>query len=104
VSLPVVFRELALDDVREAHAWYEAQSAGLGGQFLQAIDVVVGLISDHPLACAVAYRNLRRALLPGFPYALFYQALPDRARVVAWLQQRRDPKAIRKRATRRNPG
>jgi toxin ParE1/3/4 len=71
--------------------------AGLGERFSNSLDLVVSLIGEHPLACALAYKNIRQALLPGFPYALFYVVLPDRVRVLACLHQRRDPKFIRKR-------
>jgi toxin ParE1/3/4 len=70
---------------------------GLGERFSRALDLVVGLIGEHPLACAVVYKNVHRALLPGFPYALFYVVSPDCVRVVACLHQRRDPRALNKR-------
>ena len=99
VSLPLIFRDLASQDVREAHIWYEARLPGLGDQFLRSLQLVVGLITEHPLACALVYKAIRRALLPGFPYALFYVVFPDCVRVIACLHQRRDPKAIRKRSS-----
>jgi toxin ParE1/3/4 len=98
VSLPVIFRDLAGQDVRDAHSWYEARLPGLGDQFLRSLQLVVGLITEHPLACALVYGTIRRALLPGFPYALFYVVFPDCVRVIACLHQRRDPKAVRKRS------
>ena len=97
VSLPVIFRDLASQDVREAHTWYESRLPGLGDQFLRSLQLVVGLITEHPIACALVYKTIRRALLPGFPYALFYVVFPDCVRVMACLHQRRDPKVIRKR-------
>ncbi len=97
MSLPVVFRDLAGQDVLQAQVWYEAQVPGLGARFLNSLQLVVGLISEHPLACAVTYKNIHRALVPGFPYALFYLVLPDRVRVLACLHQRRDPRLVRTR-------
>jgi plasmid stabilization system protein ParE len=99
-SLPVVFRGLADSEVHEIQAWYEARQAGLGARFRASIDLVVALIGEHPFACAVSHREVRRALVPGFPYALFYVALPDRIRVLACLHQRRGPAFIRKRLRR----
>lgn len=98
MSFPVVFRDLASKDVRDARTWYETRMPGLGEQFLRSLQLVVGLIAEHPLACALIYKNIHRALLPGFPYALFYVVFPDCVRVLACLHQRRDPKVIRKRA------
>jgi plasmid stabilization system protein ParE len=97
VSLPVVFRELASDDVHDIHTWYEEQQPGLGDRFIAALDLVERLISEHPLSCPVTYRRTRRVLLPGFPYALFYLPLTDRVVVLACLHQHKEPRAIRKR-------
>jgi plasmid stabilization system protein ParE len=100
VSLPVVFRGLADREVHEIQAWYEARQPGLGGRFRASLDLVVHLIAEHPLACALAHREARRALVPGFPYALFYVVLPDRIRVLACLHQRRGPGVVQERLTR----
>ena len=67
MSLPVVFRGLADKEVHEIQAWYEARQPGLGGRFGASLDLVVHLIAEHPLACALAHREARRALVPGFP-------------------------------------
>ena len=100
MSLPVVFRGLADREVHEIQAWYEARQAGLGGRFRASLELVVQLISEHPLACPLAHRDARRALVPGFPYALFYVVLPDRIRVLACLHQHRGPAAVREALTR----
>jgi plasmid stabilization system protein ParE len=97
VTLPVVFRELASDDVRDVYSWYEARQAGLGSHIVSSLDLVVALIAEHPLSCPLVYRGVRRVLLPGFPYALFYLPFADRIVVLACLHQSREPRAIRKR-------
>lgn len=100
MSLPVVFRGLADREVHEIQAWYEERQPGLGGRFRASLDLVVHLIAEHPLACAFAYREVRRALVPGFPYALFYVVLGDRVRVLACLHQRRGPATFQERLVR----
>jgi plasmid stabilization system protein ParE len=97
VILPVVFRDLATDDVRAIHSWYDTQQEGLGARFVSSLDLAAGLISQHPLSCPVAYRGIRRVLLPGFPYALFYLSQPDTVVVLACLHQSRNPRTVRKR-------
>ena len=97
VTFPVAFRDLATDDVRAIHSWYETQQEGLGARFVSSLDLAVGLISEHPLSCPVAYRRIRRVLLPGFPYALFYLSQPDTVIVLACLHQSRSPRTVRKR-------
>jgi toxin ParE1/3/4 len=100
VSLPVVFRGRADRAGHEIQAWDEAPQPGLGGRFRASLDLVVHLIAGHPLACALAHREVRRALVPGFPYALFYVVLPDRIRVLACLHQRRGPAFVQERLNR----
>ena len=94
MSVPVFFRDAASEDVQQAQAWYEQRQSGLGQRFTESLKLVVTLISEHPLACAVVYRGLRRALLPGFPYALFYLVGEDCIRVLACLHQHRGPEAL----------
>ena len=100
MSLPVVFRGLADREVHAIQAWYEARQAGLGGRFGASLDLVVHLIAEHPLACPLAHLEVRRALVPGFPYALFYVVLPDRVRVLACLHQYRGSAAVHDALTR----
>jgi len=38
VSLPIVFRPEALDDLAEAFQWHEQQRSGLGAEFMAAVD------------------------------------------------------------------
>ena len=97
VTFSVAFRDLATDDLRDIYSWYEAQQEGLGARFVSSLDLAVGLISDHPLSCPVAYRSIRRVLLPGFPYALFYLSQPDTVVVLACLHQSRSPRTVKKR-------
>jgi len=97
VSLPVFFRGAADREIHEVQAWYEARQAGLGARFRGSLDLVVNLVAEHPLACAVVHREVRRALIPGFPYALYYVVLSDRIRVLACLHQRRGPGTMRQR-------
>lgn len=98
MSVPVLFGSAASEDVHQAWAWYEARQRGLGQRFTDSLKLVVAFISEHPLACAVAYRGLRRALLPGFPYALFYLVGEDCLRVIGCLHQYRGPDALAERA------
>jgi plasmid stabilization system protein ParE len=104
VTLPVVFRDVASEDVHEAQAWYEAQQQGLGVRFRQSLSLLVSLISEHPLACPAVHRKVHRALLPGFPYALFYLVQPERVLVLACLHQHRGPRALRQRVQPKQGG
>ena len=97
MSLPVIFRDLATEDVRAIYSWYELQQEGLGSRFIASLDLAVALISAHPLSCPVVYRHIRRVLLHGFPYAVFYLAGAKAIVVLACLHQSQSPRNVRKR-------
>ena len=97
MSLPVVFRDLATDDVQAIYSWYEVQQDGLGSRFVASLDLAVGLISQHPLSCPTVHRHIRRVLLHGFPYALFYLSEAKAIVVLACLHQSQSPRTVRKR-------
>jgi len=68
----VVFRPEAEDEVLEARAWYETRRPGLGKEFAQAVDEIISRIVDNPLAYQRAHKDIRRAVLFRFPYAVYF--------------------------------
>jgi plasmid stabilization system protein ParE len=94
---PARFRLEAEADVAAAFEWYERQRPGLGDAFRRALDIAVAAVEDHPEGYAVLYRNTRRALLPRFPYGLYYRILDDNIAVVAVLHGKRHPRRWRSR-------
>ncbi|MFY9345165.1 MAG: type II toxin-antitoxin system RelE/ParE family toxin [Planctomycetota bacterium] len=93
----VALDEAAAADVEEAVAWYEHREPGLGERFLAALDAVLDHIGEHPLRYRVAEGKLRRAMMPRFPYAVFYQVEPQRVMVRAVTHGRRNPRVWRER-------
>ena len=98
MSLPVILRPEAQDDVAAARNWYEQQGAGLGDEFIEALDDVLANIAAAPEAHQVIGRDVRRAKLSRFPYAVYYRVLADRIEVLAVLHGRRDPGVWQSRA------
>lgn len=92
-----MFTPLASADIEAAYAWYEGQRRGLGDEFRVALEVVWGLLDQFPEAGPMAYRDLRRVLVPRFPYAVYYRLSEQLVEIRGCLHQRRDPRA----ATRR---
>ena len=48
VSVRLIVREAAQEDIREAVEWYDRQSPGLGAEFVRCVDACLSLISRHP--------------------------------------------------------
>lgn len=88
----LVVRGAAEADMAEAALWYEQRFPGLGLEFLRAADVALAEISCLPERYPLVRGRTRRALLPRFPYAVFFVAAPDLVSVIACLHVRRDPR------------
>jgi len=86
-----VFRPAAADDVERAHAWYENERTGLGEEFLEEVHTTVQSVLVMPESYPVVRRQTRRALVPRFPYALFYRVVSDTIVFVACFHTSRNP-------------
>jgi plasmid stabilization system protein ParE len=97
-SLPeVIVRPEAEAEITEAFRWYEDRSEGLGSEFMRALDASLSAIQRNPTAFAIVHRQMRRALLRRFPYAVIY-LLEDRTVIVlACFHASRDPRQWRDR-------
>ncbi len=62
----------ALSELTEAAAYYEEQSAGLGGDFVQEIERSVARILCFPDAWGKIAPRYRHCVLRRFPYAIVY--------------------------------
>jgi plasmid stabilization system protein ParE len=89
--MQLLIRAAAAADVEEAYLWYQRQRAGLGEEFLAAVDAALRDIATHPKAYPVIHRETRRALLRRFPYAIFYRVYGETIIVIACMHGRRDP-------------
>jgi plasmid stabilization system protein ParE len=91
MSLPLVFHPAVQDEVDEVYRWYEQKQAGLGDDFLAALEEVYNRLQQTPEAHQVIYGDVRRALPRRFPYGVYYRVHADRVEVIAVQHSRRDP-------------
>ncbi|MGD1104355.1 MAG: type II toxin-antitoxin system RelE/ParE family toxin [Terriglobia bacterium] len=96
--MQLLVRPAAAADIEEAYRWYEQQRAGLGEEFLAAVDSILGDIVAHPTTYPVIHRETRRALLRRFPCAVFFRSYGETAVVLACMHGRRDPSRWKGRA------
>ena len=87
----VVLRPRAETDITEARNWYEERRPGLGREFLDVVQTVLATVGKRPEQYPVLYRDVRRALVPRFPYGIFYVVRERRVFVVACFHAKRDP-------------
>ena len=87
----------ARDDAREAYAWYERQSPGLGDRFLWHVDECLDLILANPELFEVVYKQYRRAIVRRFPYVVFYKHEGDVVTIYSIFQSAKNPRKWRRR-------
>ena len=92
----VELRAEAQDDLAQGAAFYEAQREGLGGEFIEDLFADLETLEDqagiHPMVFGL-YRKLSRR----FPFAIYYQILGSGVEIVAILDCRGNPRAVRRR-------
>lgn len=97
--VPVIFTPTARTELIDAQDWYENEVPGLGRRFRTAVDAVVQRMSVNPRQFPVAYKNIRRARLRRFPYALMFVIETDETvTVIACFHGSRDPAHWQRRA------
>jgi plasmid stabilization system protein ParE len=92
MALPVVYRRKIGRDLAGAYGWYEDQRAGLGEEFLAAVDATFDAIERIPEMFRRVHGEVRRANVSRFPYAVYYRIDPKSVVVLTVLHTARDPK------------
>ena len=92
MSLPLIVREAAHEDIREAFGWYETQSPGLGAEFLRFLDECFSLVRRQPEMFPEVHRRSRMAMVRRFPYLVIYRVTPDFISVIAVMHGSRHPR------------
>jgi plasmid stabilization system protein ParE len=80
---PILLPE-AKADVANAYLWYEEQALGLGLEFLRCVETALRAIERSPRSYPIVHEAYRRSLVRRFPYAIFFEFVPDRKRCVVY--------------------
>jgi toxin ParE1/3/4 len=83
----------AAEELLAAATWYDDQRAGLGDEFLSAIDEVLERVAVAPLSYPRDRfdERARRGLVARFPYSVVFVVHGDEVRVVAFVHAKRLP-------------
>lgn len=84
------------EEVRAAARWYDDQRPGLGGDFTEAVEALLGDIAKAPGSYTPAGEasevfDFRQALMRRFPYKVIFWDRPEEVFVLACAHQRRRP-------------
>lgn len=95
---PLSLSPEADEEIRHTFDWYESQREMLGLRFVDALDELLDRVRQNPSQYPrIGTRGARRALVPGFPYAVVYLELPEVIRVLAIAHGKRQPEYWRHR-------
>jgi len=89
----LVFRPEVQKELDEVYSWYENQQPGLGDNFLEQVAETLDRICQMPESYAAVYRDVRRAMVQRFPYAIYYRIVSSRVIITAVFHGRGNPKA-----------
>ncbi len=95
--MQIRFQPDAEAEFAEARIWYGLQGEGLDVELMIRIDETLQRVLDAPESYPIVYRNLRRAVLRQFPFAIFYELTEAEIRVFAVYHSRRNPKELKSR-------
>lgn len=89
---PIHFHRLARREMLEASDFYDHEVEGLGEAFLSAVERVLGQLTRYPESGTPLQADLRRAIVPGFPYSLIYADPEEKVYILALAHQKRRPR------------
>lgn len=71
--------------------WHVHRREDLDMEFMECIDDALSRVVRGPDYYPIVYRNLRRAVVRRFPFAVFYEITTDEIQVIAVFHSQRDP-------------
>ena len=90
-------RKQALDDLKDAIAWYESQKDNLGFEFMYEFNQVISVIRFKPTLVQKRYQKICLIHFHRFPYSIYYILEKEKIIVMAVFHQKRNPKIAMKR-------
>ncbi len=79
-------------EIMDAAFWYDGQRSGLGDEFLDAVRAAGQRALEAPGMYQCVHRDMRRVLIPRFPYMLIFQERSDEVIVLGCVHGHRDPR------------
>jgi plasmid stabilization system protein ParE len=91
MSPTLSIHEVAEAEINEAADFYDLESPGLGGVFLDEIQRAFQSIVDFPDAAPLIRGWVRKRVVTKFPYSLVYSTRGNEIRVLAVAHHKRRP-------------
>jgi plasmid stabilization system protein ParE len=85
------FHPLSRLDVSEAIDWYQARSLRAAEQFALEVERVIERIAENPEQFTAFDGEIRRALLPRFPYSVLFVKQQESVFILTFAHAKRRP-------------
>lgn len=89
--MTLILHPEARDEMIESARYYSNAVPKLGQDFLDAVDLAFDQIAEDPFRWKQIFADVRRYLMPRFPYGIFYQVRASVINVVAIAHFSRHP-------------
>jgi plasmid stabilization system protein ParE len=100
MTIPIIFRRTAQDELDDAGDWYEKERQGLGEAFFNSIEDLLKQIADRPNQFPMLYRDVHKAVVKRFPYCVYFRVRNRHITVLAVFHTARNPAVWKMRALR----
>ena len=91
MSLPIVLDPEAQAEFDEAYDFYEGRRSCLGELFADAVQAILDRIGQMPHIHQIVVQDIRRAVVRGYPYCVYYREELTLVRVLSVFHSKRDP-------------
>ena len=92
MSRPVRIKSVADAEFAEGAVWYYRRSEKAAEAFIAAVEGTFARIGAGPESFPVVFRTLRGAVVPGFPYTVYFAIRPGECVVLAIHHGKRSPR------------
>lgn len=89
----ILLKPGAEEDIDGIFNWYQKQRQGLGYEFLLSVEECINTILLNPFFSFNVTSLVRRAVIPRFPYNIYYTIEDDIIFIHVIMHQFRDPEA-----------
>ena len=86
----------ASQEIESAYDRYESKRSGLGSDFELCLESALDRISLFSESSPKRFHDIRVAILPHFPYGVYYKIYKDLVIVLAVFHFKQNPKTIKK--------
>jgi toxin ParE1/3/4 len=95
MTLPLIVRREAEEDIQQAREFLEQARAGLGTRFVARLREVFERIESNPDLYGRVWKDVRAARVRRFRHLVYYTVFDDRVEILAVLHGARNPSTWR---------